>query len=240
MGKRKIDGRAKKYSPLNMPPGWPDKYKITIASAGYGMVHAEFCYSLAVAVKVLQCPSKLDYEGGCYVHRNRNNLLDRALKSDSTHLMFIDTDIAFPPDGIPRLVSAQKPIIGGAYNLKKDPKNNVATTTVKALERDLKGRPHEEWIMDKSKPFECAGIPTGFMLIELDALRDIERRGEAPEFGGDRAGSPNKGPRNWFDFGNYAGFVGEDIYFCHYLRDRGVPIWCDPTIPLGHIGPKVY
>ena len=183
---------------------------------------------------------RLDFENSCYVHRNRNNLLVRALKGDSTLLMFFDTDIHFPGDGIQTLISRQKPIIGGAYNLKKLPVNGQTTTTVKALERDLQGRPHDEWVMDKTKPFECRALPTGFMLIELDALRDLERRGLAPEFGGDRAGSPDKGPRNWFDFANYNGFVGEDVYFCDFVRNHGVPIWCDPTIRLGHIGPTVF
>ena len=234
--------RAQKAAPprLQMPTGWPQDYKLTIAWAGYGQVTTEFAVSLAIAIKGLQCPVRLDYENGCYVHRNRNNLLDRALKSDSTHLMFVDTDIVFPGDGIQTLISRQKPIVGGAYNLKKPAVDGVALTTVKALERDLNGRPHDEWTMDKSKPFECAALPTGFMLIELDALRQLEAEGKAPEFGGDRAGSPDKGPRNWFDFANYSGFVGEDVYFCHYLRDRGVPIWCDPTIKLGHIGPAVF
>ena len=234
--------RAAKANPpeLKMPPGWPHNYKLVLASAGYGQVTSEFCYSLALAVKDLPCAMRLDYESGCYVHRNRNNLLDRALKSDATHLMFLDTDIAFPRDGIQQLIARQKPIIGGAYNLKKPPVDGRTTTTVKALERDLQGRPHGEWIMDKSKPFECRAIPTGFMLIELDVLRRLEAEGRAPEFGGDRAGSPDKGPRNWFDFASYNGFVGEDVYFCDFVRERGVPIWCDPTIRLGHIGPTVF
>jgi len=233
-----VGKRAQKAKPpeLEMPAGWPQDFKLTIASAGYGEVTSEYCYSLVLAVKSLQCPIRLDYERSCYVHRNRNVLLDRALAGDSTHLMFLDTDIAFPRDGIQQLIARQKPIIGGAYNLKKAPVDGRTTTTVKALERDLNGRPHGEWVMDKTKPFECRAIPTGFMLIELDALRALE----PPPFGGDREGNPDAGPRNWFDFGNYAGFVGEDVYFCDFVRDQGVPIWCDPTIRLGHIGPQVF
>lgn len=231
--------RAQKAAPpaLEMPAGWPQDYKLTIGWAGYGQVHTEFAVSLAIAVKSLPCPIRIDYENGCYVHRNRNNILDRALKSDSTHLMFVDTDIIFPGTGIQTLIARQKPIIGGAYNLKKTAVEGRTTTTVKALERDLNGRPHDEWIMDKSKPFECRALPTGFMLIELDVLRNLPVK---PEFGGDRAGSPDKGPRNWFDFGNYAGFVGEDVYFCDFVRNQGVPIWCDPTIKLGHLGTSVF
>ena len=235
--------RAQRANPpaLNMPPGWPHDYKLTIAWAGYGQVYTEFAVSLAVAVKGLDCATRLDWQNSCYVHDNRNELVERAVRSDSTHLMFVDTDIVFPPDGIQTLISRQKPIIGGAYNLKAMPKDGVTRTTVKALERDLQGRPHHEWVMDKSKPFECRGLPTGFMLIELDTLRELEAKGEAPEFAGARGGKPGSGPRKWFDFDNDGdSFVGEDIFFCHYLRERGVPIWCDPTIKLGHIGTAVF
>jgi hypothetical protein len=235
-----VGKRAQKANPpkLQMPPGWPNDFKVTLAWAGYGQVTTEFAVSLARTVKVMQCPIRLDYEGSCYVHRNRNVLLDRALKGDSTHLMFVDTDIVFPPDGIMRLLAQQKPIIGGAYNLKRDFDDGARRrTTVKALPEMLNGRPHSEWVLPRDKPFECAGLPTGFMLIELDVLRNLPVQ---PDFGGDREGAPDKGPRNWFDFGNYAGFVGEDIYFCDFVRNQGVPIWCDPTIKLGHIGPNVF
>lgn len=238
MGKRAAKAKPPR---LEMPPGWPEDYKLTIAWAGYGQVHTEFAVSLAIAVKGLECATRLDWQNSCYVHDNRNELLDRALKGDSTHLIFIDTDIIFPPDGIQTLISRQKPIIGGAYNLKKTPVEGVTRTTVKALDRDLQGRPHHEWVMDKSKPFECAGLPTGFMLIDLDVLRQLEAEGKAPDFAGARGGKPGPGPRLWFDFDNDGdSFVGEDIYFSRYLRARGVPIWADPTIRLGHLGTAVF
>lgn len=207
----------------------PQAPKVTIASAGYGQVTAEFCYSLALAVKSMNIPLRLDYHAGCYVHYNRNVLLDNALKSDSTHLMFIDTDIAFPRDGIMQLLEHDKPIIGGAYNLRRLPKDGVALTTVKPLP----GAPPE---MDKTKPFQCRALPTGFMLIHLDTIRALE----PPPFMGGRDGTLEGSPRRWFDFGDYAGFVGEDVFFCEYVSKQGVPIWCDPTIKLGHVGPTVF
>jgi hypothetical protein len=220
----------------NMPPEVEMNAKVRIASAGYGLVHAEFCYSLTTAVKDLQCPIQLDYQGGCYVHHNRNMLMDNALQSDATHLMFIDTDIAFPKDGIRRLLVHDLPIVGGSYHYKKDPVDGVAKTTVKPLMTDVDGNTPADWTMDRTKPFECRALPTGFMLINLDVIKSLE----PPDFAGDREGNSEAGPRKWFDFGSYAGFVGEDVYFCDYLRNQGVPIWCDPTIPLGHVGNKVY
>lgn len=229
--------RAAKAAP-KPPPEVQHKVRLTIASSGYGQVTSEFCYSLVMAVKSLMCPVRLDYERSCYVHRNRNVLMQRALESDSTHLMFIDTDIAFPRDGIQQLIALRKPIAGGAYNLRKLAENGVAITTVKPLPSAMpRLEPNETWVMDKSKPFQCRALPTGFMLIDLDVIRNLPVQ---PEYGGDRAGDSNAGPRNWFDFANYAGFVGEDVYFCDFVGQQGVEIWCDPTIKLGHIGPNVF
>lgn len=215
--------RAQKAEPAKQP-------YVTIAAAGYGEVSAEFAFSLAAAMRHIQYPVRLDYESSCYVHLNRNKLLDRAIKlPEATHLMFIDTDIAFPRDGVDRLLAHGKPIIGGNYYYKREPKDGRRESTVKALS----GVPTE---IDKSKPFEAAAIPTGFMLIDLEVMRGLV----PPPPMGDHEGNPLGGPPRWFDFGNYAGFVGEDVYFCHLVREQGVPIWCDPTIPLGHVGRKIY
>jgi hypothetical protein len=218
----------------------PQDAMLTVAMADYGQCPMVFALALAQAMKFLPVPARLDHETSCYVHRNRNMLLDRAMNSEATHLMFLDTDIIFPVSGIPQLLAARKPIIGGAYNLKAPPRKEgdklVTTTTVKALPEDYEGT-HDNWIMNRSAPFECAGLPTGFMLIDLRVLRGVE----PPPYQGANTLESRPGPRAWFDFEERDGtFVGEDIYFCNYVRSQGVPLWCDPTIKLGHIGPNVF
>jgi len=32
----------------------------------------------------------------------------------------------------------------------------------------------------------------------------------------------------------------EDVIICEKLRDKGCKIYCDPTIPMGHIGTYIY
>lgn len=231
--------RAQKAAPR--PLDVPQDARLTVAMADYGQVPTVFAMCLAQAMKFLPVPARLDHETSCYVHRNRNLLLDRAMHSEATHLLFLDTDVIFPVTGIPQLLAARKPIIGGAYNLKAPPREKdgqlVTTTTVKALPEDYPDGAHDNWIMDKTRPFECAGLPTGFMLIDLRVLREIE----PPPYQGANAVDKRPGPRAWFDFENRDGlFVGEDIYFCNYVRSQGVPLWCDPTIKLGHVGPNVF
>jgi len=54
------------------------------------------------------------------ITRARNNLIAKALYNNKhTHIMFIDSDIAWNPADIILLLLANKPIVGGIYPLKK-------------------------------------------------------------------------------------------------------------------------
>jgi hypothetical protein len=54
------------------------------------------------------------------VSRARNNLVGRAMFNPNvTHLMFIDSDLAWNPVDIVRMIIADKELIGGIYPLKK-------------------------------------------------------------------------------------------------------------------------
>ena len=53
------------------------------------------------------------------VSRARTNLVARAMTNPNmTHMLFIDNDITWDPDSILKLVTADKPIVGGIYPLK--------------------------------------------------------------------------------------------------------------------------
>src|SRR3954466_10006635 len=55
------------------------------------------------------------------ITRARNYLVDEFLRSDATHLMFIDSDIDFNPMDVIALLALDKPINGGPY-----PKKTIA------------------------------------------------------------------------------------------------------------------
>ena len=58
-------------------------------------------------------------EHGPYIHLNRENLI---LQSKGySHIFFVDTDVCFNPDVLETLVSRDKDIIGGIYNLRRLP-----------------------------------------------------------------------------------------------------------------------
>ena len=53
------------------------------------------------------------------VSRARNNLVAKALTDpDTTHIMFIDSDISWEPFDIFKLILSEKPLVGGVYPMK--------------------------------------------------------------------------------------------------------------------------
>ena len=76
------------------------------------------------------------------VSRARNNLVARAMADpDTTHIMFIDSDITWNPSDILNLILSDKPLVGGVYPLKnyqwnklvRDPQNPSNANVVQSL-----------------------------------------------------------------------------------------------------------
>jgi GT2 family glycosyltransferase len=45
----------------------------------------------------------------------------------------------------------------------------------------------------------------------------------------------------WFGLDEVRGHImTEDVWFCRQAWRRGIEVWCDPTIPVKHIGEYAY
>jgi GT2 family glycosyltransferase len=160
------------------------------------------------------------FQVGGYVDFNRNKLLQTCLEDKSTtHLMFIDADMIFPDDGIYRLLQHDKDIVGGNYNTRLNPTSkDFSGPTVKML---VDGEPVSMTELPKGL-FKCYAIATGFMMIKLDAVREMKM----PVF---EAFTDDKGLHHT-----------EDVEFCKKANEMGLEVWCDPDLEIGHIGQYVY
>ena len=150
---------------------------------------------------------------GPYTHWNREHLVQDAMEAGVDYLMFIDTDVVFPVEAIPKLIAHDKDIVGGMYNLKQD----EPVTTIKLWNDD---RSEFRALKDEPLPaglFRVAALPTGFMLVKASVFERLS----FPYFP--------------CDFGQ-----GEDVSFCLKAQEAGIEVWCDPTIQIKHIGNKAY
>jgi choline kinase len=188
--------------------------KLTIGMPVYQHVCIETALSL-LSVQKRMHNVEFNFSKGCYLHEQRNKIFEDAISGDSTHLMFVDCDIVFPPDGIERLLSRDKDIISGNYFTKSIP----SVMTAKPFDKD--GEVVNGSFELPGEPFKCAAVPAGFLLMRLDAVKDMKKP---------------------FDFARTkdGSFIGEDIYFSLKAREKGLEVWCDPTIELKHIGDYHY
>jgi hypothetical protein len=188
---------------------------VSLGVASYGSMKTITGFCLIGAVSALRESSydvHLTCRQGPYTHWNREMLVVDALDAGVSHLMMVDTDMVFPADGIVKLLGLEKDVVGGFYMMKTTPPVN----TIKMDDGNGGYMGEKEWV-PPAEPFRCAAVATGFMLIDLDAIKDVPR----PLF-------PCVQP------------VGEDVAFCKQAVAAGLEIWCDPTIKLGHLGDFTY
>ena len=166
---------------------------------------------------------------GGYAAYNRNTAAKKALENNSTHLMFIDHDMIFPPDGLSKLIAHDKDIILANYNTRgvhqetvgeNGEKRIALASTLKMGKKDA----YEQVDVDslpKDEIFEVAAGGTGFMLIKTEVFKKL--------------------PYPWFVASEEGRvWTTEDIFFCELAKEHGFKIWCDPSIEMGHMGEYTY
>jgi hypothetical protein len=189
------------------------------------------------------------------ITRARNYLVDEFLRSQGfTHLLFIDSDIGFDPNGVLELIAIDKDIIGGPY-----PKKSINWNTVANVARNNPDLPAGEleavigdYVMNPipgtqqfkvTEPLEVMEIGTGFMLIKREVFTKFREEYPHLRYKPDHAGQAS------FDGSRYIHayfdtvidpeshrYLSEDYMFCQYWRAIGGSIWICPWMKLQHVG----
>lgn len=159
-----------------------------------------------------------------YIEKARNEAVVQAVQAKATHLMFIDSDMYFPPDGIERLLKHEKEIVGGLYFGRLHPKPMA-----------FRIKDNQSVSVDPRKEHglvEVDFIGTGFMLINMSVFQKLDPPFFSFSYHPEEIGLPATGDK----------FApkGEDVFFCMYAKSKGVQVWCDADLKLGHIGSRVY
>lgn len=187
------------------------------------------------------------------ITRARNLLADHFLKeTDSTHLMFIDADIAFEPIDIIRLILKKKEVIGGAYPIKKidwetllkkkDSLNTVESLmyTSSSYVVNIPQYSVEKSILLGGKIelseglLEVTGLGTGFVLIQREVFEKMQSY-----YDNDWFLYGDKKVHLFFDTAIEEGtreYLSEDYYFCRRWLYIGGFVWIDPNVSLVHTG----
>lgn len=177
------------------------------------------------------------------ITRARNYLTHEFLKSDCTHLLFIDADIEFNSNDVISMLKADKDIICGAYPKKtinwnyiaEASKNNIPANRLQEFSGEfvlhlLDGQNEIE--VEADKPFEVLNSGTGFMMIKREVFDKIK----VPSY--NFHGEQNKEYFTTAIVNN--DLLSEDYYFCKLARDIGYKIYIAPWVKLSHVGTYAF
>jgi hypothetical protein len=191
------------------------------------------------------------------IQRARNALAHGFLKTDYTHLMFIDADIRFNPQDVLPMFLADKPIICGIYPKKEinwDMIHKAAVAGVPPSELrkysgsfvvNLVGYAGETQVQ-VDQPVEIWNGGTGFMLIKREVLEQL--RDKVPSYINDTHDlGGNIGKERISEFFATSieplgeRLLSEDYHFCKEWREKCAgTVWAAPWVQLGHVGTHIF
>ena len=236
--------------------------KLFIATPMYGGMCAGYYAQSLLSLQNLLRDNRIDTAASflfneSLIQRARNALAHGFLKTDFTHLMFIDADIRFDPKDVLPMILADKPIICGIY-----PKKEINWSAVHAAAQagvppeelkkysgsfvvNLVGYAGEQRV-ELGQPCEIWNGGTGFMLIKREVFEQLKDK--VPSYINDTndLGGAIGQDRIYEFFATSIEPIGErllseDYHFCKIWREKcGGTVWAAPWAHLGHIGTHMF
>lgn len=190
------------------------------------------------------------------ITRARNAMAHQFLKTDATHLMFIDADIRFNPMDIPPMIAANKDIICGIYPKKEINWQSVKRAMDMGIPDDQLKHHTGAWVVNLAgykgeatvrvdQPVEIWNGGTGFMLIKREVFTKLAKH--VPSYTNDvndLSGNIKKDIIKEFFTTSIEEstnrLLSEDYHFCNIWRQIGGKVWAAPWCNLAHVGSYVF
>lgn len=171
------------------------------------------------------------HTSGSLLVRERNDLVKSFLATDATHMLCIDSDIAWNPADIKKLIDHNEDFVAALYPARGMDKCFL----FRGVYQDDNKR------MDVSKKglLEMQYIPAGFMLLKRNVIETMIKHFPEHHYIPKDASLAHTEGDMLFATEVWEGeFWGEDYVFCRRARQAGFKIWIDPTITLDHAGQR--
>lgn len=229
------------------------------------------CYISAVTMNYVASVFSMTLDAGrlgltCTLHLHSESLITRArnkvvlrflAEEKYTHLFWIDSDIAFTPDAVFRLLLADRDIVAGVYPMKSF--NWPAQGLPSGMTREQFEIAYTDYpfnpvghgtapvgsYVDAEGFVEVAEAPTGFMVIKRQVF--LKMMEHYPDLNYTPDGPPNnpEAHLHWRFFDcmtdpDTGRYLSEDYAFCRRWRDMGGKVWVDPSCRLGHLGQHMF
>lgn len=139
----------------------------------------------------------------------RNSIVYSARDKGCSHLLFVDTDMLYPPDTVKRLLDHDLDIVGALTFKRYPPFNPIIMRGDKHKLQYV--YPYDDGLM------KVTATGTGCLLINMKVFDKIRK------------------PYFKFQHTKKNGPVGEDVGFCYKAADAGFDIYVDTTVKTIHI-----
>jgi hypothetical protein len=212
-------------------------------------VHINFAFSLMETARALtdaNCGFQTMHVGSSHIIRARNFFASYFVAHpEFSHLLFLDTDMQFPPQAVMKLLAANKCVAGVAYPYRRldldqridesDHGLSMREWLEKHADYTVRLRTSEDGRAHVVDGFvEAEHVGTGIFLARRDAFdvaKPFTQRYEPPEQY--REALPSGEFYGFFDTIEEQGhYLSEDLSFCRRVRLGGAAVWAlvDQTV----------
>jgi len=151
------------------------------------------------------------------IHELRNNIVERALAENASHLIMMDIDQVYHPRTIPQLLSRRLPAVGALVHRRYPPFDSLMLREREVNSRLSVYESVDEWEAGELVEVDATGA--GCLMFEMSVFRKMPY----PWFRNDKEVPKGMPP------------IGEDIGFCQDLKAAGYKIFVDTSVPAGHL-----
>jgi hypothetical protein len=159
--------------------------------------------------KMPGCIVRCEHAKGSDSASARNHAIAKYSPDEVDFLLFIDSDMGFPPYALETLLCRRKKVIS-AVSFKK---HGDFSPTIYERNGVNQMVSIDEFPMDKL--FEAEGTGAAFLLVRMDVITAISKKHE----------------EKVFEWGRN---ISEDLMFCERVREQGEKIWIDSSVLTDH------
>jgi GT2 family glycosyltransferase len=193
------------------------------------------------------------------ITRARNACVHEFLKTNYTHMMFIDADIIFDPEDVLKMLASDLDVLCGIYSKKKIRWDRVMQAiSTKSLNLGSTDKEIENFTGDffftplpekdtisLEDPTEILEAGTGFMMIKRETFDQFSKAHPQLKFISDWATAAwhNTEMVAFFDTiidEKTKRYLSEDYMFCRHARAAGLKVWLCPWAKLEHVGSYTF
>jgi len=198
------------------------------------------------------------------ISRARNYVCDEFMRSNSTHMLFVDADIGFDPRDVLAMLALQSDDTEYDVMAAPYPKKTISWEKIKlAVDKGVADEdPNvlEKFVGDYvfnpkggngsiriDIPVEVAEVGTGFMMIRRKTLEKFQEAYPQYSYKPDHVRTEHfDGSREIMQFfqaeidPKSKRYLSEDYWFCHKLQDIGLKTWYCPWIRCTHTGSYTF